>query len=731
MSALSRRRFLRNTGIAGGGLVVGVSLSGCGTDMALPIARLDDAFVADAFVQITPENAVRFYCARDEMGQGVTTGLATLMGEELDIDPAVMDVQFPGAHPAYANPGMGVQGTGGSNSIAAHWLPLRQAGANVRAVILDAAAADLGVARESLATEDGHVIAGGERHPYGRFVATAKTLDMPTEAPLKTPAEFRYIGKELPRIDSIAKATGTAEYGIDVEVPDMAHAVVVRSPVAGGVVKAIDESRALAMAGVTDVLEIPEGVAVVAERYWQAKKAAAALDVEWDLPPLAQVSQADLRRDYQALLDSEDGDSTAAEGDFAGAFDAATVTIEAEYWAPYLSHSPLEPMNAVVRVANGEAELWAGTQSPQAAAGLVARTLDIDADKVRVHQTYLGGGFGRRGTLGHIVEATRIAAATGRTVQVLWSREDDTQSGVYRPASLMRIRAGADAQGNVSAWQAKRVGSNITPGILSGTLPGLMPGMSDGMVDFITNRAAGVLDGWVVDPASIEGLFEDYDLPNREVIHATMDHGLPVTFWRSVGHSYTSFAKESAIDELAHAAGRDPVELRLANTRNNPRLANVIKTARERMGAMAHVEGRKLGFAAHASFGSYVAQAAEVSVAENKINVHRVLCVVDCGVAVNPDVVRAQMEGGVMFGLTAALYGKVELENGRVQQSNFHDYPILRMNEAPTVEVVIIDNQEAPTGVGEPGLPPIAPAVANAVFAITGRRLRSLPLTLA
>ena len=728
---VSRRSFLKATGVTGGGLIVGFSLSGCSSP-EVPMEQISGAFEPDAFLQITPNNIVRFYFPRDEMGQGAIMGLTTLVAEELDISPTDIDVVFSGVHPDYNNPEFGMQGTGGSTSIKVHFYPLRQSSANVRAVILDAAAIELGVPRTSLSTADAHVINAGERYPYGQFVAKAAELPLPEDAPLTPRSNFKYIGKDIARIDSQSKSTGTAVYGIDVDIPNLHHAVVKRCPVAGGTVVAYDSGPVLALPGVTDVVEIASGVAVVAEKFWQAKKAAAALQVEWDLPEFSGVSTAQIKADYQQAMHDEEGDSEAKQGDLEQGFAAADTVIENEYWAPYLAHAPLEPMNAVVRIENGRADLWSGNQGPTGARGLVARYADLPVENVTVHNVFLGGGFGRRGVLTHIVEATQTAVAAGKPVQLVWTREDDIQNGFYRPASLMSIKGGVDDQGNITGWFAKRVGGNIMPDTLRMALPGLLPtAVPEGLTQWMAGVADSVFDGWVVDHAGIEGLFEDYDFPNREVRHVTKNHGLPLTFWRSVGHSFTAFAKETMIDELAEQAGRDPVDFRLQNTHNNPRLNNVIRLAGERMRQLPKTEGRALGLSAHGSFFSYVAQAAEVSVDNGQITVHRVVCVLDCGQVVNPDIVKGQMEGSIMFGLTAALHGNIEIENGTVKESNFHNYPILRMNEAPEVEVIIVDSDEDPTGVGEPGLPPIAPAVANAVYKATGQRLRSMPLKLA
>ena len=726
---LSRRHFLKTTAVAGGGLVVGFSLTGC-SSAVLPIDGVPGGFVANAFLQIAPDNTVRFYCPRDEMGQGVTTGLGTLVAEELDVDPYALDIVFAGVHSDYANPDMGVQGTGGSNSMKAHYLPLRQAAANTRSVLVQAAANDLGVSVQQIETHEGHVLVNGKRHPYGQFVATAATLATPDAAPLKASTDFKYIGKDVPRLDAIAKATGTAEFGIDIDVPGMVHAVVVRSPVAGARLVEVDKSRAETMPGVSHVFEISSGLAVVADTYWRAKTAAAMLQPTWADVPLANVNTTSVRADYEAALDSGDGVVDAEQGDLESGFAQADNVIESEYWAPYLAHAPLEPMNAVLKLENGEADLWSGTQGPVGAQGLIERVTGIPSEKIRVHSTYLGGGFGRRGTLTHIIEIAEIAQTVDRPVHLLWSREDDMKHSVYRPASLMRIKAGVSDDGQITAWHARRAGGNITPTTLKNMLPALLPNMPDGMVSWATDMADTIFGGWMADPSSIEGLYEDYDLANRAVAHHTVDHGFPLTFWRSVGHSYTAFAKESMIDELAERAGMDPVAFRLQNTTGNPRLNNVIKVAGAHMSRMTPVAGRHLGFAAHNSFFTDVAEIAEVSIDNGAIRVHKVTCVVDCGVAVTPDVVRAQMESAVMFGLTAALHGKIELQDGAVKESNFHDYPILRMDEAPVVDVVIVDSGTEPTGVGEPGLPPVAPAVANAVYRATGQRLRSLPFQL-
>jgi len=725
---LTRRRFLKTAGIAGGGLVIGyVALK---EDLPARQQQIDGSLTANAFIQITPENKVIFYTPRDEMGQGSYMGLTTLIAEDLDVDVNEIKVEFAAVHGDYNNTEFGVQATGGSTSIKVHYQPLRQAAANTRALLINAAAQDLNLAASSLSTTNAHIVSNGKQYPYSDFLDTALTLDMPDNTALKDKEDFKYIGKEIARNDALAKSTGTAVYGVDIDLPDLHYAIVKRCPVAGGTVRSFNASKSNSMDGVVGVYQIDSGVAIVAQSFWQAKKATQALSVEWNMPELAKLSNAQIRADYQAALDSGEGD-TKAEGDIDVGMQAATKEVEREFWAPYLAHAPMEPMNAVVRIQNGEADLWSGTQGPGIAQGLVARYADLPTEKVRVHSTFSGGGFGRRAVLSHITEATQAAVASGKTIKLMWTREDDIQNGWYRPASLMKINAGIDDNGKITAWDAARVGGNILPDTLRLILPGALPSMPKRMANWMANTSENVFDGWVIDEPSIEGIIDDYDFTNKQVRHSTLNHGLPLAYWRSVGHSFTAFAKETMIDELAEQAGIDSIKFRKQNLQNNPRLLGVVESLEADLKKWTIAEGNQIGIAAHASFSSYVAQAAEVSTENGAIKIHRVLCVVDCGQVVNPDIVRGQMEGSIMFGLTAALYGNLEIEKGQIKESNFHDYRILRMNESPAVEVRIISSDEAPTGVGEPGLPPIAPAVANAVYKATGQRLSSLPLRLA
>lgn len=740
----TRRSFLKTLGIVGGGLIVGVPLTACASRNPYAVDVAGQAELqANEFLQITTDNQIHFYMARSEMGQGVHTGLTTLIAEELDVDPSKITVHHAPAHEAFKNPDFGMQITGGSTSIKAHYIPMRQAGANTRAVILNAAAQKLGVNVNELKTDNGFIINGANNNtkkiPYGDFVELAATLDVPDDAPLKDKSQFKYIGKARPRLDAIAKSTGTAQFGLDVDFPGLYRAVLVRCPVAGGKVKSLDDKAALAMTGVKKVVTIFNGVAVIADQYYQAKQAATQLKVEWESPEtLSQFSSDTGKAQFAEALNSDDYDTGHDEGDGAEALEQSIAVIEADYWAPYLAHACMEPLNCTVKIENGRCDIWVGSQSPTPAKNLAAFYTGLDTDDIHIHSTFLGGGFGRRAASDFIAEAAAIAKASneangeasGEAIQLIWTREDDTKHDLYRPASMARFKVGVNESGDIHCWNVRRAGPNVIAHMLDEAVDGMMPGfLPDGFVDWMSKAGHSILDGWAVDPSSVEGLFEDYDAPHKEVQHVTLDPGLPVGFWRSVGHSYSGFFKEAMMDEVAHAQKQDPVAYRLKHTKNNPRLNNVIKLAAEKANwAKPQLGNRKLGIAAHASFQSFVAQVADVSVENGEIKINKVTCVIDCGSVVNPEIVKAQMESGINFGITAALYGDITLKDGVVQQSNFHDYPMLRMNEAPEIEVHIVDSNEAPTGVGEPGTPPIAGAIANAVFAATGKRLRSLPL---
>jgi isoquinoline 1-oxidoreductase beta subunit len=614
--------------------------------------------------------------------------------------------------------------TGGSTSVKDAWGPMREAGAVARAMLLRAAAERWNIDAARLATRDGFVLhPDGRRLGYGELAARAAVVGAdiePGDVRLKTPAEFRLIGQPVPRRDSPAKVNGSALFGIDARVPGMLYAAVKMAPVVGAGVASFDAAKALAMPGVLEVVDISAalprfsgagaGVAVVARTWWQAKQAAASLPVEWSASPHAGLSSEAIFADFAKLLDSESGFTYFESGsqDVAGAR-----SIQAEYRAPFLAHATMEPVNCTARLKDGKLKIWASTQVPSVAVDIAARVAGVDRADVSLDVMLLGGGFGRRLETDMVAQAVAIAKAlsgqlSGQAVQLIWTREDDIQHDVYRPQALARFAAKLDANGNVLAWDNKSVsgaiGHQYFPRNLG--LPGIGP-----------------------DKTTAEGEYDmQYAIPNRRIAHVIADSPVSIGYWRSVGHSHNAFFKEGFLDEVAHAAGKDPVLLRRELLSGHPRHLAVLDAALARAGAAP--EGRAHGVAVHQSFGSIVAQVAEVSVEEKQIRVHRVVCAVDCGIVVNPNILAQQVESAVVFGLSAALAGEITLKDGRIQQSNFGDYPVLRMNEAPLVETVIVPSIEPPEGMGEPATPPVAPAVANAVFRLTGQRLRSLPLRL-
>ena len=727
---LSRRRFLQATSLTASGLVVSVSLSGCSSQKPYPYAD-ESELQATAFIQITHLGEVRFFLPNAEMGQGVAMGLTTLVAEELNMHPQAIDLRMAGVHKEYGMPGMGFQVTGGSSSIRERFIPLRQSIANVRQLLLNAASQSLNVPAQSLVLKDNAILHNQQSHPITEFIDIAKTLEVPEEAPLKSPKDFRWIGKQTtPRIDALSKVTGTAEFGMDVKVPNCKVAVVKGCPVFGGTIRTFSSDKVKVQPGVIAVVPVYNGVAVVANTYWQAQAAAEHLSIDWNFPEeLRSNSSSNIDQMLEAGF-SEEGKKAHDEGDIEDGKASSTHTVTSHYKTPYLAHATMEPMNCTVRIQGDAMEIWIPSQAPDFAQYVGHKYSDIPQENITVHSTFLGGGFGRRAGHDYLAQAVQIAVATKEPIKLIWSREDDTQHGYYRPISYAEMSGGVDDSGDIQYWAAKRVGPNNMPYALEEMASMFMPGFLEGFGDWLGKKSHGIFANWFVDPMSVEGIAEDYSIPNTEVRHVTVDPKLRLGAWRSVGHSFTGFFKESFMDELAHKAGQDPLEFRLKHLKDNPRLQNVLKIAGER--AQWHNRGsnRFLGIATQKSFETYVAEIAEVSVKNNQITVHKVYCVVDCGVAVNPDIVKSQMESGIIFGLTAALHGEITLEKGVVQQSNFHDYPILRMSESPEIDVYIVNSSEPPTGVGEPGLPPIAPAVANAVFAATGTRLRSLPLRL-
>jgi isoquinoline 1-oxidoreductase beta subunit len=708
---LSRRGFLKAGALAGGGLVLGVHIPGL-TRPAAAEEGVSGPFPLNAFVRIGTDSGVTVVINHSEMGQGVYTGLAMLVADELEADWSRVRVVAAPVDPAYNHTAFGMQMTGGSTSTWSEWERLRKAGATAREMLVAAAAAQWEVEPRSCRAGNGEVIHGesGRRLSYGQLAEAAARRDPPADVTLKEPGDFDLIGKPTRRLDTPEKTDGTAIFGIDVKLPGMLVAVVARPPVFGGKLASFDATAANAVPGVKRVVEIERGVAVVADGFWAAKRGRDALVVAWDDGPHAALDSRTQGEEYQGLA-ARPGAVAREDGDAKGALGAAAQTLEATYELPYLAHAPMEPLNCVADVRADGCDVWVGTQFQTVDHAAAARDAGLEPGQVRLHTTLLGGGFGRRAVIdSHFVrEAVQVSKAVKAPVKVIWTREDDTRGGYYRPRALHALRAGLDADKNPVAWHQRIVCQSF----MAGT----------------PFEAFLIKDG--VDETAVEGAKElPYAIPNVHVDWQQAPGGVPTLWWRSVGHSHSAFAVESFLDEIAHAGGKDPYELRRALLAEQPRHLRVLETAARAAGwGTPPPAGRARGLAVHASFGSFLAQVAEVSVSdEGRVRVHRVVCAIDCGPVVNPDGVRAQMEGGIVYGLTAALYGEITFEKGRVKQRNFHDYRMLRMHEMPEVDVVIVESTDTMGGVGEPGVPPIAPAVANAIFALTGRRIRRLPI---
>ena len=730
----SRREFIKTGALVTGGLVIAFTVPG-GRRFARAERAPVGPLVPNAFLRVGSDDSVTVLIAHSEMGQGIWTALPMLVADELDADWSKIRVEHAPAAPAYAHTAFGMQMTGGSTSTWSEFDRCRQAGATARAMLIQAAAQRFGVSPAECRTGNGVVTAGNNRARYGELVEAATKLTPPKTVPLKDPKDWKLIGKPIKRLDTPEKVTGRAQFGMDIQFTGLLTAVVARPPVFGGKVKSLDDTKAKAVPGVRKVVRVPSGVAVVADHFWAAKLGREALKIDWDLGPNAGLDSTALRRQFSKLaggkgapvpkgaevppappevrdLAATKGAPATQAGNIAEALGKAAKTIEAEYAVPYLAHAPMEPLNATVRIGRSKCEIWTGTQfqtlDQQVAAGITG----LKPEQVEIHTTFLGGGFGRRATptSDFVSEAVHVAKAAGAPVKTVWTREDDVRGGYYRPAYVHRVRIGLGSDGMPAAWQHIMVGQSILAG---SPFESMM-----------------VKNG--IDATSVEGVADSpylKDIKNHRVDLHSPKTGIPVLWWRSVGHSYNGFVMESVIDELAQAAGKDPVEYRRALLKGHPRHLGALNLAAEKAkwGTPAP-KGRGRGIAVHESFGSYVAQVAEVSVEKNAIRVHRVVCAIDCGVAVNPEAVRAQMESGIAFGLGAALYSELTLKDGRVQQSNFHDYRVLRLDEMPVVEVHIVPSTDKMGGAGEPGVPPIAPAVANAVAALTGQRLRELPL---
>ena len=727
---LSRRKFLITSGVVGGGLLLGVSLQ---DKIPVPHTRAG-SFQPNAWLQITPQGEVIFQLDKAEMGQGVMTSLPALIGEELDYDPANMTVEFAGAHAAFKNPQMAVQITGGSTAVVTSWGPLREAGATARAMLIAAAAQQWKVSASQCKTDNGFVVHpdGQQRSSYGDLAILASQQKVPADVALKKPEQYRWLGKSLKRVDSADKVQGKTQFGVDVNLPGMKVAVVVRCPQFGGSVQSFDKQSVASLHGVRAVFPIHSGVAIVADGYWQARKAANQLVVQWNKGPLVGLDSAAITAAQKTALETKKPFSVMKEGDVDSAFTQAAQTLNAEYSAPFFHHSPMEPQNCTAQFRDGALELWAPTQTADIARAVASHFTGIEQKRITVESTFLGGGFGRRGYVDFAGEAAAIAVQLpGVPVKLMWSREDDMRHDYYRPPSFHKMRAAIDASGNLSGWHHDFVSTSVLSGfgvdMMHAMLPPWVPerisrGIGHGVADNISPY----------DISMGEGTKIPYAVANRKVGMVHHDSGVPSGFWRSVSHSFNAFAVESFIDEVAHALKKDPAEFRRDHLKDQPRHLAALNLAVEKSNwiVQPRIAGFGRGVAVHESFGSVVAMVADVLATGNAFRVTRLVIAVDCGFVLNPDQVIAQMEGGAIYGLTAVLKNGVDIRDGACVQSNFHDLPVLRMDESPVIEAYIVASSDKPGGIGEVAVPPVAPAVANALFAATGKRLRDLPLVL-
>ncbi|HTL10060.1 MAG TPA: xanthine dehydrogenase family protein molybdopterin-binding subunit [Chitinophagaceae bacterium] len=709
-SHVDRRQFLKSGALLGSGLVISFMLPASARELARRGAGKPGLYFApNAFLRVGVDDSINITLSHVEMGQGVWTTLSMLIAEELDADWKNISIEHSPAGKSYVHTAYGLQITGGSSSTWSEFDRYRQAGATARVLLIQAAAQKFGVSPGDCKTENGMVICGSQKASYGELAMAAAALPAPTNVTLRTPDQWKYIGKGVKRLDAPDKVNGNAKYGIDVHFPGLLTAVVAHAPVIGGKVISFDASATKAVAGVRDVVQVPTGVAVIADHFWAAKKGRDALKITWDDSPNASLNSVAQFAQYKKLAD-EKGAAALEKGNVDNGLSQAAKIIEAEYSLPYLAHAPMEPINCTVKISDGKCEIWTGTQMPGVDQAAAAKILGLANEQVSIITPYLGGGFGRRATptSDFVSEAVEIAKASGKAIKMIWTREDDMRAAYYRPAFLHRLRVGVSKDGYPVAWKQTIVGQSITAG---------------------TPFASGK----PIDDSSVEGVNDSPYM--SEVADAYVGLHSPtlpvhVLWYRSVGHTHTGYVMETFIDRLATTAGKDPVEYRRTLLKNHKRHLATLNLAAEKANwGKPLPKGHYHGVAVHEAFRSFVAQVAEISLDERgRLKIHKVTCAVDCGLAVNPDGVRAQMESGIVFGITMALYGEITIDKGMVQQSNFHDYRIARMNESPVIDVHIVPSTDQMGGAGEPCVPPTAPAIANALFAATGKRLTNLPL---
>ncbi len=700
----SRRSFLKTSAAVTGGLMLGFNLPGTqGEAMAAGTVH-----TPNAWVHIADNNIITLLSARSEMGQGVYTSMPMLIAEELNVDISQIKVAAAPPGEVYVNALLGGQLTGGSTSVREGWLKLRVAGAQVREMLITAAAARWAVDRDLVRADKGMVYGPkGLKSTYGELAEAAARMPVPEKPPIKDPKDFKIVGKRTKRVDTPAKVNGTAEFGIDVKLPGMVYASLAQCPVIGGKVKSFDGAKAKASAGVIDVVQINDGVAVVASSWWQAKKARDLLSIQWDEGAGAALSDASvIDGTRQALKTGKVLEITKPQGDVAAALKGAAKVLEAEYVIPMQAHAPLEPMNFTAHVQGNKALLIGPTQFQQGAQGAVAGALGLKPEDVTLQTTFLGGGFGRRLELDFIVQAAQISKAVNKPVKLLWTREDDMTHDFYRPVGVNQLKAGLDASGKPVAMHFKVASQSVT------------------------QRAFG-LPKDTMDPFMAEAAVTGYNIANTQhdlVIH---DTGIRVGYWRAVSHNMNAFANESFMDELAKAAGKDPYEYRMSLLAGKPRFANVLKLAADKAGwGKPLAKGRALGIALMEGYDTYMAQVAEVSLNDSgEVKVHRVTVAADLGHMVNPDTVEAQIQSSIIFGMGAALKHQITMAAGRVKETNYDSFQPVRMNEAPKIDIVLVKSTEKPGGIGEPATAVVAPAIANAVAKLTGKRVRRLPIT--
>jgi isoquinoline 1-oxidoreductase beta subunit len=704
--SLARRDFLKNTAVISGGLIIAMHLPGCSKPQNTSGTVAN--FNANSWLRIGTDNSITFFCDRSEMGQGVYTSLPMLIAEELGVGLNRIKVEFAPAGVAYTNNLLGTQITGGSTSVRDAWEKLRKAGAQARTLLVTAAAKDWGVPASSCRVEPDATILSphGKRVSFGEVAEAAAKLPVPEKVTLKDPGSFKLIGTAQKRLDTPLKVDGRAQYGIDVRLPDMLYGALAQPPVLGGKVKNFDDSAAKTMPGYKATVQTSSGIVVVADSWWRARKARDALKIEWDAGPNAALNDAAILKGLQRAAPGE-GKVARQDGDVNAALKAAAKKVSRDYQLPMLAHATLEPQNCTADVRADRCDIYVPTQIQLVAQGAAAQAAGLKPEQVNVHTTFLGGGFGRRLEVDYIPAAVEASKAVGKPVKVVWTREDDTTHDTYRPPAYDTVTAGLDKDGRLTAFKLHLVGPSVTAR--------MFPSVVEKAIDpFVIEAAANY----------------PYDVPNVHVDYLQHEIGINVGYVRSVSHALNCFVVESFMDELAAESKKDPVEYRMGLLEKQPRYREVLRVATQEAKYGSPPKGRHHGVAVMEGYGTYMAQVAEISMgSDGKLKVHRIVCAVDCGQTVNPDTVLAQVESSIVFGLSAALWGEINLQNGRVQQQNFDTYRLVRMSEMPRIDTYIVDSSEAPGGIGEPATALVAPAISNAIYAATGNRLRSLPFS--